>query len=164
MRVARHGLFAVATACSVALVAACEDTAPALPCVNAPPGGCPEDYGADVCQDPACSAVYSCDGGKWSFVRACGPRDASLEASAVREAGAPEDATAADDRPQVDIDAPAGAFGGAGCAALEPPDCPLGVALVCKSSDCCGCEGLFVCADGGWNAWGSCVDGSVVGH
>ena len=41
--------------------------------------------------------------------------------------------------------APFGAFGGPGCADLEPPDCPLGLALSCNA--CCGCEDLFVCID-----------------
>jgi hypothetical protein len=163
MRVTLYGIIAVVVSCNLGAVAGCEDTTPALPCVDAPPTGCPDDFGADVCQDPACSAVYSCDNGKWTFVRACGPADGSVDASVAREAGAPEDALASD-RGEIEIDAPVGAFGGAGCVSLEPPDCPLGVALYCKSSDCCGCEDLFVCADGGWNPWGACVDGAVVGQ
>jgi hypothetical protein len=54
--------------------ASCEDTSPPVPCVNAPPGGCGEDLGADVCGDPSCDAVYQCKNGTWVFERTCPPR------------------------------------------------------------------------------------------
>jgi len=161
MRVVPYGTLGVAAVCTFGWVGACEDGTPALPCVDAPATGCPEDYGADACRDPACSAVYTCDNGKWVFVRACSSADAAVDATGARDSGAPGDVVTADGA-AAPIDASAGAFGGAGCISLEPPDCPLGVALACKSSDCCGCQDLFVCADGGWSAWGACVDGAVV--
>jgi hypothetical protein len=60
------------------------------------------------------------------------------------------------DAADASIDAPPGAYGGPGCGALQSPDCSLGFALACPSG-CCDCEDLFVCENGGWNAWGSCT-------
>jgi hypothetical protein len=175
-RVGRQALWIGALAAAVGAAADCEDGSPALPCVNAPPGGCPADDGADVCADPSCDAVYACQDGRWVFDRACSaPRpDGGVESGALQRdatpgpdaAGSP-DATAPSADAAVDaaIDAPPGAFGGPGCVALQPPDCSLGVALSCGAgAACCGCDQFFVCADGGWNVWGDCVDGAVVAH
>jgi hypothetical protein len=141
------------------VVASCEDTSPPIPCVDAPPDGCPEDFGADVCQDRRCDSVYACNDGHWAFVRACGARDGASDPDVPEvdgDAGYNRDSLA-------DLDAPSGAFGGPGCIPLQAPDCPLGVALVCSSSvDCCGCQDLFLCADGGWEPWGLCADGGII--
>jgi hypothetical protein len=144
---------------AVAAAAACEDGSPDTPCVQpVPPGACPADGTVDVCSDPGCSAIYACQGGTWKLDHTCpanaqdGGADGGYHAP---EASSPSDAA---------IDAPPGAFGGPGCVDLEPPDCPLGVALGCTSQDCCGCGDLYVCVSGGWNLWGQCVDGGVVMH
>jgi hypothetical protein len=132
------------------LLAGC-DSAIDQPCTNIPAGGCPLAYGQS-CSDPACAAVYACNpGNKWELKMTCPPREGGMPTDAGAEAS-PKDAS---------IDAPPGAFGGPGCVDLQMPDCPLGVALICTSG-CCGCEDLFVCQDGGWNAWGTCgPDGAV---
>jgi hypothetical protein len=139
-------------AAAVALVVACQDGIDDHPCSNVPPGGCPLSHGV-ACDDPSCQAVYACEpGGAWRFDHACAARDGGSDAApdAPRDTGRPpSDASA--------LDVPPGAYGGPGCADLEPPDCPLGVALSCN--DCCGCEDLFVCANGSWSAWGACVNG-----
>jgi hypothetical protein len=142
------------------LALSCEDTSPPVPCVNAPPGGCPEDFGANVCEDPSCHAVYVCKDGNWVFDRTCGARDGAAEASSPADAAILTREAGGSDGGSLEIDAPLGAFGGPGCISLQEPDCPLGVALAC--SDCCGCQDLYVCADGGWNQWGVCADGSAV--
>ncbi|HEY8042473.1 MAG TPA: hypothetical protein VIF15_21875 [Polyangiaceae bacterium] len=138
--------------------AACEDGTPATPCVNSvPTGGCPDDGTLDVCQDPSCNAAYACTKGSWVLDHTCPPRPADAGSDAVI---LPRDAQAASDAA---VDAPPGAFGGPGCVDLQPPECPAGVALACGGArDCCGCTDLFVCVNGGWNPWGSCVDGGVV--
>ena len=140
------------------VVAACSSPPTPTPCSDVPAGGCPQDNGADVCQDPSCDAVYDCVNGKWAFDRACPahPRDASADA--------PDGATDASTQPRdVHIDAPAGAFGGPGCTDLQQPDCSVGTALLCMdATGCCGCQDLWVCQNGGWVSWGVCADAGVV--
>jgi hypothetical protein len=126
---------------------------PIMPCRDIPEGGCPVQ-GGTACQDPTCVAAYACEAdGGWTLVRACpatdgGPPDAGADAPGPSDAG-------------YDIDAPPGAFGGPGCLDLQPPDCPLGTALVCPNA-CCGCTDLYVCDDGGWDPWGVCTDDAGV--
>jgi hypothetical protein len=136
------------------IAAACQDNFPAEPCRNIPPGGCPgQDPG--VCTDVTCVAVYTCQpDGTWVHAVDCPPREGGADDGAL-DASAPEVNSARD----VDIDVP-GAGGGPGCADLQAPDCPLEIAAAC-SMDCCGCEDLFVCNDGGWSPWGLCVDGGI---
>lgn len=137
----------------VALAAACSAFAD-LPnqqaCHGIPEGGCPGSGRLD-CKDPSCAAVYTCepDGG-WAFAVACPAHDAS-----AHDARQPVGRDA-------DIDVPPGAYGGPGCGDLQSPDCNLGVALVCPAGECCGCQDLFVCGDGGWNLWGACEDGGAI--
>lgn len=148
----RAAVTAILATLVVAAVASCEDqTVTPQRCTNIPPGGCPLSHGV-ACEDPACEAAYACrEGNVWELMTRC----------PAREAGAPPDAYAPDagDAPPIDasIDAPPGAFGGPGCPSLVLPDCALGVALACGSG-CCGCEDLFVCANGGWDFWGTCGD------
>lgn len=140
---------------AVSLVTACDDVGPDHPCTDVPAGGCPLAHGVS-CEDPACEAVYAClPGNEWELRERCPPRPPGAEGGATpdAESGAPSFDAA--------VDAPPGAYGGPGCAPLLEPDCPLGVALACGGS-CCGCEDLFVCANGGWDYWGSCTtDGPV---
>lgn len=137
-------------------LAACTGGAPGAPCVDIPAGGCPTQRGADVCQDVTCSAVYDCNDGHWVLQQTCPPHG---DSGAADGSGVGHDAATAD----AAVDAPPGAFGGPGCVDLQPPDCSLGSALACGgASDCCGCQDLFVCADGGWTPWGQCVDGGAV--
>ncbi len=132
---------------------ACADQ-PILACHDIPAGGCPLAGNGAECQDPTCAAAYACDEttGNWIFDHACPPQDAGPEASADAAHDAADGGGF-----DADIDAPPGAFGGPGCVTLQPPDCPLGEALIC-SSGCCGCSDLFVCNDGGWDPWGYCSD------
>lgn len=128
---------------------ACTDQGIIPSCYGIPDGGCPVQGGVE-CMDPTCAAAYTCgvDGG-WVFSHVCPPLDASVQDTSI-DVPTPNDAG-------YDIDAPPGAFGGPGCNALEPPDCPLGQALLCTNG-CCGCSDLYVCDDGGWNPWGACAD------
>jgi hypothetical protein len=147
---------AFASLASLALLAllACEDGAPPTPCVNAPPNGCPLS-GADVCKDPSCDTAYACQNGKWVLDHTCAPRgDAGSDGQHASDAYAiSRDGS---------FDAPPGADGGPGCVALQPPDCALATALACPDG-CCGCGDLFVCTNGGWNAWGQCsADAGIV--
>jgi hypothetical protein len=138
------------------LPVACDDPPTPKPCVDVPDGGCPEDNGAAVCQDPSCNAVYACIDGGWSLQQVCPPHphDASPPPADVAEAGAPFDAS---------IDVPAGGYGGPGCPDLELPDCTAAEGLACvQSPGCCGCVDLWVCDNGGWNVWGECVNGGIV--
>jgi hypothetical protein len=141
------------------VVAACSDTPPPAQCHDIPAAGCPVDNGADACRDPTCAAVYTCQNGSWVFDHACpgySPDAAPGAVDAGSEAAPANDAA---------IDAPPGAYGGPGCEDLQPPDCSLGTALACgAAADCCGCVDLFVCNDGGWDPWGSCQDGGIVGN
>jgi len=134
----------------VVLAWACSDVQQIVQCHDIPTGGCPVQGGVE-CDDPTCAAAYTCnqlDGG-WTLAHTCPAHDASTKDTGG-DGPSPSDAG-------YDIDAPPGAFGGPGCAMLEPPDCPLGYALICNSG-CCGCEDLYVCDDGGWDPWGSCSD------
>ena len=140
-------------AAALAGVGACQDVPFAQRCTNIPAGGCPLD-GPSVCSDITCEAVYRCNPDRtWTRDSVCPAREAGLVDSAVRDAAPPPPRDAA-----LDVQ---GATGGPGCLALEPPDCPLGTALSCPSNACCGCDDLFVCADGGWTAWGTCAGGTV---
>lgn len=141
------------------LVAACSsDDASSAPCSDIPDGGCPLSHGV-ACGDPTCANVYACVNGAWVFDHACAPHDAG----ATADGGSSADGDAASGNvADAAFDAPPGAFGGPGCPDLQSPDCSLGTALACpRQSDCCGCEDLFVCQNGGWVAWGRCVDGGV---
>lgn len=142
---------------AILLFACSSDDATATPCKDIPDGGCPLSHGI-ACEDPSCAAVYACINGSWSFDHACPAR----EGGAPVDAGVSDAADASSSFRDVSIDAPPGAFGGPGCPDLQPPDCPLGVALECpQQSACCGCDDLYVCQNGGWVAWGRCVDGGV---
>jgi hypothetical protein len=136
-------------AVAVVLAWACSDVQQITQCHDIPAGGCPVQGGVE-CSDPTCAAAYSCnqDGG-WTLAHTCPAHDGGVQDTSI-DVPAPSDAG-------YDIDAPPGAFGGPGCNALEPPDCPLGYALICNSG-CCDCQDLYVCNDGGWDPWGTCSD------
>jgi hypothetical protein len=153
MRPARLvALFATVASFTVA-VASCSDAPTARPCTDIPAGGCPLARGVS-CEDPACEAVYACrSGNRWELAHTCPPRDPIEHDASLPEAAPPPSFDAA-------IDAPPGAFGGAGCAVLQLPDCPAGLALGCPSG-CCECEDLFVCENEGWSFWGTCLDGQI---
>ncbi|WP_394844658.1 hypothetical protein LZC95_47340 [Pendulispora brunnea] len=142
-------LFAAGVAC-FAVAAGCEDSILSIaPCGEIPAGGCPRR--GDTCADVTCDAVYTCTDGAWTRIATCPAHEAGPD-------GSPSDAGVTDTgvppRDASWLDAP-GSNGGPGCADLELPDCPLGVAASCPSG-CCGCEDLFVCRDGGWEFWGTC--------
>jgi hypothetical protein len=121
-------------------------------CNGIPSGGCPGS-GTDNCVDPMCSAIYTCeDDGGWSFSATC----------PAREAGVPDARPDVDLRRDADFDVPPGATGGPGCVDLQCGDCTLSLALACPSDECCGCQNVFVCDDGGWNLWGSCGEGGAL--
>ena len=144
-------LVAALLALGAAVTSCREDPASVDPCTDIPAGGCPLSHGV-ACGDPTCDAIYACRAGNvWELNRTCppheagAPREASIDAQAP-EASRPFDASA---------DAPPGANGGPGCAPLQPPDCPLALALACPSG-CCECEDLYVCENGGWSYWATC--------
>jgi hypothetical protein len=140
------------------VAAACKDSPPPAQCNDIPGAGCPVDNGADACTDKTCAAVYSCQDGSWVLDHTCPGYDP--DAAAAGDDAPVEAAPTAD----ASFDAPPGAFGGPGCEDLQPPDCSLGTALACAGTpDCCGCEDLYVCVSGGWDLWGSCQDGGIVG-
>lgn len=142
----------VASGLAVCMVQACQsEDAVIARCKLIPEGGCPETAGIDMCEDRTCTALYRCNINQtWSQTRTCSPRE---DAGA---SGNAKDAAARD----VSVDAPPGAGGGPGCAELSAPDCTLLFALSCPSG-CCECEDIFVCEDGGWNVWGTCIDGAL---
>jgi len=153
----KRGLLLVVPALvAVGVAVACSDQ-PIKSCRNIPAGGCPLAGGTE-CQDPTCAAAYACDetNGTWIFDHACPAQDGGNAQDANSDAA---DAGAFD----ANIDAPPGAFGGPGCITLQPPDCPLGLALTC-SAGCCGCTDLWVCNDGGWDPWGTCSDDAGIVH
>lgn len=136
------------------VLGACSDRPVPQPCSNIPAGGCPLSRGV-ACEDPACEAVYLCrPNDVWELHQRCPMR----ESRSLEDGGIGPEA----ESPMFDasIDAPPGAFGGAGCESLQAPDCPLGIALACGAG-CCGCEDLFVCENNGWTPWGSCADGRI---
>ncbi len=137
---------------TLAFFATCDDGSVANPCSDIPARGCPLARGVS-CSDPTCEAVYACrPNNVWELLERCPARDAadpSPRDAAIEAAPSPSfDAS---------IDAPPGAFGGPGCAALQAPDCSLGLALSCGAG-CCGCEDLYVCDDSAWSSWGTCDD------
>ncbi len=156
-------VLALLAAMAVVILGCNFGSATIVACTDIPDGGCPQDNGATVCDDPTCQRVYACVSGAWVLSQSCPARP--------QEAAAPEDA-GAEASPGLDasfdapLDAlPPGANGGPGCVDLQLPDCSLGSALACASSpDCCGCEALFVCQGGGWTVWGTCGDGGIVKH
>lgn len=158
-----------------ALAFACQGTLLApTDCGQIPEGGCLDKGNAvDQCDDRTCVALYRCEAldpadpieGAWQHGRDCPVRPAPepdpLDASAA-------DADAADAGPlrsdaALPTDLPPGAYGGPDCLSLEIPDCALAVGYGCQI-DCCGCEELFVCVNGGWDSWGTCVDHTPQPH
>jgi hypothetical protein len=132
-------------------------------CHDIPKGGCPAPEESDGnpranCIDPTCAALYACDGdGHWSLVATCPARDAGTSDARPMADARPE----AGERRDVAF-VPPGASGGPGCTELESPDCPLSIALDCRPTQCCSCQDLYVCADGGWDLWGECEDGGTI--
>lgn len=138
----------------LSLAPACDEAVP-QPCTGIPEGGCPLSRGV-ACEDLACEAVYACrPGNVWELQEHCPPRDGGR---APFDSAAPDPPPPA--RPDAAVDAPPGAHGGPGCVSLQVPDCALGVALAC-GPDCCGCEDLYVCEDGGWSLWGVCTEAGI---
>jgi hypothetical protein len=131
------------------------------PCKDIPAGGCPggaiDGYSADLnCQDLSCTAIYSCDADAgWVFVAKCAPHDGGVPEAHITSPDA-------NLRRDSDWDVPVGASGGNGCVELQAPDCSLGLALACPVDECCCCETVYVCDDGGWNVWGYCEDGGAL--
>jgi hypothetical protein len=160
----RHALLlvVVSTICGVAC-GAFEDLPEEQVCHDIPPGGCPAPLETDGsatanCVDPSCDALYACDGDAgWLLVAHCPGREAGTDTDAM--AGMHPDAN---DLRDTDFDVPEGASGGSGCVDLQAPDCPLSLALACPKDQCCCCQALWVCADGGWDQWGECVDGGAL--
>jgi hypothetical protein len=152
--VARSSVFVgLAALAALAVAVSCSDAATAEPCSSVPPGGCPLSRGV-ACEDPACEAVYTCSPGNvWTLDHVCPSREAGAPRDAAHDAAL--DASPTTIAFDASIDAPPGASGGPGCAPLQSPDCPLGLALACASG-CCGCEDLFVCDNGGWSYWATC--------
>lgn len=154
-------ILTIAAVFAALLVVGCESPTSPVVCVDIPSGGCPQDNGADVCQDWNCKAVYDCVNGGWVFNESCPshPYDASTDAHDGSEAGADTSARPID----AQIDVPPGANGGKGCADLEVPDCSLATGLACTdATDCCGCQDLWICQNGGWVLWGECTDAGAV--
>lgn len=139
---------------SALLAAACQrDLSPQQPCRDIPEGGCPAYDNA--CMDPTCFTLYSCGpDDQWQVDQVC----------PAKEAGAPVDAGSSDASSNLGdsgyLNVP-GALGGPGCQDLQTPDCALGVAAACTSNDCCDCQDLYVCDNGGWNLWGECANGQI---
>jgi hypothetical protein len=152
---------ALSVLCVAVAAAACDNPPVPVACTDIPAGGCPEDNGADVCGDPTCAVVYACSQGQWVRSQTCParPQDASASEASTLDAAPPEAGPPAD----APFDAPPGAYGGPGCTDLQMPDCDVGTALACLGeADCCGCEDLWVCQNGGWVPWGQCADGGLV--
>lgn len=125
-------------------------------CPEIPAGGCRSSSVA--CGDTSCAALYLCEIGVWQLAKVCA-NDGSVP---MRDGGGPRDTGTNQFSFDASIDAPPGANGGLGCGPLQTPDCSLGFALACASTECCGCDDLFVCNNGGWDAWGSCQNGQPV--
>jgi hypothetical protein len=151
-------------AAATAACSAFEDLPEQQPCMDIPrKDGCiaPEDEDAspmDICaEDETCSAVYACENESWVLLATCPMRDRDGGADArdedVHAGGKPRD---------VDFEVPPGASGGPGCIGLQCGDCPLSLGLACPPDQCCGCQDLYVCEDGGWNIWGYCDDGGAI--
>jgi hypothetical protein len=147
----------LAAGLAVVAAPACSDPPEPTTCTNIPDGGCVVDYDADYCMDPTCDGLYTCSAsGAWVQVGTCPahPIEAGPDVGDAGDGSTVRDVNLAD--------VPQGAFGGPGCVDLEMPDCDLGVALLCTSSDCCGCQDLYVCVDMNWNLWGECTEAGVV--
>lgn len=145
------GTVIVAGVLALAAMPSCQDPPTVERCADVPEGGCPLAKGL-ACQDPNCLAVYACRPNKvWVLDHTCPGNEGGVTRDASTgdaEAGRPFDAS---------IDAPPGANGVPGCGLLQAPDCALGLALACPKG-CCGCEDLFVCANGGWSYWSTCTE------
>ena len=129
-------------------------------CRFVPSGGCPESGNTDVCAaDPTCEAVYRCTDSRWTLLAACtrDARDAGVRTDSAADSSAVTDAAARVDSGRA---VPEGGYGGPTCNMLQAPDCPAATAILCPSG-CCGCEDLFVCAAGTWNAWGLCTSAGI---
>jgi len=143
-----------------ALAFACGDSVDHAYCTGIPDAGCPNPV--SNCSDPTCAAIYQPDEScQWTFLQSCPgyvpPHDAGRDSPrAVAVDGLAFDGA----RRDVAVVLPPGASGGPGCEDLELPDCPVAEAYVCQ--DCCGCQDLYVCVDGGWDLWGECNDAGTV--
>jgi hypothetical protein len=164
--------FVLALSACAAFAVACQGTLIApTDCGVIPEGGCVDKGGlVDQCGDRTCIALYECVGesptatsGTWLHQRDCPARPApDRDASVVDAAADASDAAPRGDA-SLPADLPPGATGGPGCVSLEIPDCALAVGYGCPN-DCCGCEELFVCVNGGWDSWGTCVNDMPTSH
>ncbi len=147
---------------TVVLAAACGgDIEQAAPCGEIPTGGCPKPDG--TCSDPTCVSIYACIDGAWRFASACNNDGATRASTSDAGDAGGRDSSASDAAIARDAGfvVPPGANGGPGCGTLQPPDCPLALALSCSLDSCCGCEDLYVCRNGGWDTWGTCRNGNL---
>ena len=156
MILSHRSLFVASVFGALGVAAACSSPLLVTYCTNIPAGGCPGADGTN-CVDPTCAAIYERQSDcSWTFVQDCPGYVAPADAAVAHGDGS----SSADGGPTITDAAfplPEGAAGGPGCTELETPDCPLALAAGCGAS-CCGCQNLFVCSDGGWNAWGVCGD------
>ena len=155
---------ALVTSITVAVGCDQEGSFVASSCGEIPMNGCVLQEDDSECSDPCCAAAYTCSETTWSFDHSCASFSEALchPDAAAYTANVPEGGTCRD---ASTIDAPAGAWGGADCIDLQPPDCPLSEALYCgpPGDVCNGCESLFYCSEGNWISWGQCTeDGGVV--
>ncbi len=143
----------VALTFGLGIVGACqEDLSPQEACRDIPEGGCPAYENA--CADPSCFATYTCSPNEtWQVDQVCPPKEAGPP---IEDAGS--DAAPVGDDEYVNVP---GALGGPGCGDLQTPDCALGVAAACSDQNCCDCQDLYVCANGGWDLWGECSGGVI---
>lgn len=122
-------------------VVACRDDLTQASCGRIPDNGCPTPVVA-ACKDPTCAAVYACTSGQWDKIATCAP----LPDAGTPDAATPSPRDASFDAPVDKGNCP---------TALVLPDCSLTTAQAC-GANCCGCEDIFVCDNGGWEAWGIC--------
>ena len=162
----RHWWVLVIAAPATLVVGACTTSA-APACHDIPPGGCPADRGG-TCDDPVCSAIYTCGDGEWQWVNNCpGGGVGGANAGGGGLGGA--------------ANVGGGGVGGeggeggchgvvidkrgqtSGCSpGLMPPDCGVAVAEGC--APCLGdCSDFFLCTADGWVTVAFCdQDGQLV--
>ena len=135
---------------ALSLVLGCDDPPLPVSCGVLPDTTACPSTGPDTCDDPTCSATYTCDDGVWTLQAHCpGYQGSAGSGGAAGSAGSAGSAGASGSDGCVGVPSHTGQQ----CTSLQAPDCDVSLIEGCEPDACqLGCEGFLRCENGTWSA------------